>query len=44
MAMSYFNAFELPLTIARPFKIYGPRQSAHVGFHPLIHKLPMEPR
>lgn len=28
MAMSYFNAFELPLTIARPFNTYGPRQSA----------------
>jgi len=28
MAMSYFNAFDLPLTIARPFNTYGPRQSA----------------
>ena len=28
MAMSYFNAFELPITIARPFNTYGPRQSA----------------
>ena len=28
MAMSYFNSFELPLTIARPFNTYGPRQSA----------------
>lgn len=28
MAMSFFNAFELPLTIARPFNTYGPRQSA----------------
>jgi len=28
MAMSYFNAFNLPLTIARPFNTYGPRQSA----------------
>lgn len=28
MAMSFFNAFNLPLTIARPFNTYGPRQSA----------------
>jgi len=28
MAMSFYNAFELPLTIARPFNTYGPRQSA----------------
>ena len=27
MAMSFFNAFDLPLTIARPFNTYGPRQS-----------------
>lgn len=28
MAMSFFNSFGLPLTIARPFNTYGPRQSA----------------
>ena len=28
MAISFFNAFDLPLTIARPFNTYGPRQSA----------------
>lgn len=28
MAMSYYNAFGLPVTIARPFNTYGPRQSA----------------
>jgi NAD dependent epimerase/dehydratase len=28
MAMSFYNSFELPVTIARPFNIYGPRQSA----------------
>ncbi len=28
MAMSFFNAFGLPVTIARPFNTYGPRQSA----------------
>jgi NAD dependent epimerase/dehydratase len=28
MAMSYYNSFNLPVTIARPFNTYGPRQSA----------------
>ena len=28
MARSFYNAFDLPLTIARPFNTYGPRQSA----------------
>lgn len=28
MAMSFYNAFELPVSIARPFNTYGPRQSA----------------
>lgn len=28
MALSFYNAFDLPLTIARPFNTYGPRQSA----------------
>lgn len=28
MAMSFFNAFDLPVTVARPFNTYGPRQSA----------------
>jgi len=28
IAMSFFNSFELPVTIARPFNTYGPRQSA----------------
>jgi NAD dependent epimerase/dehydratase len=28
MAFSYYSAFKLPLTIARPFNTYGPRQSA----------------
>ena len=35
MAMSYYNAFNLPLTIARPFNTYGPRQSAR-AFIPTI--------
>ncbi len=28
MAMSFYNSFKIPLTIARPFNTYGPRQSA----------------
>lgn len=28
MAISFYNAFNLPVTIARPFNTYGPRQSA----------------
>ncbi|MGR9073090.1 MAG: NAD-dependent 4,6-dehydratase LegB [Gammaproteobacteria bacterium] len=28
IALSYYNTFELPLTIVRPFNTYGPRQSA----------------
>ena len=28
LAMSYFNSFNLPLTVVRPFNTYGPRQSA----------------
>jgi len=28
MAMSFYNAFNLPVTVARPFNTYGPRQSA----------------
>lgn len=28
IAKSFYNAFDLPVTIARPFNTYGPRQSA----------------
>lgn len=28
MALSFYNAFNLPVTVARPFNTYGPRQSA----------------
>lgn len=28
LAYSYFSAFDLPITIVRPFNTYGPRQSA----------------
>ena len=36
MAMSYYNAFELPVTIARPFNTYGPRQSARAVIPTII--------
>jgi len=34
--MSFFNSFELPLTIARPFNTYGPRQSARAVIPTII--------
>lgn len=39
MAMSYFNAFNLPLTIARPFNTYGPRQSARAIIPTIISQI-----
>lgn len=36
MAMSFFNAFDLPLTVARPFNTYGPRQSARAVIPTII--------
>ena len=36
MAMSFFNAFDLPLTIARPFNTYGPRQSSRAVIPTII--------
>lgn len=36
MAMSYFLAFETPVTIARPFNTYGPRQSARAVIPTII--------
>jgi NAD dependent epimerase/dehydratase len=36
MAMSYFNSFQLPVTIARPFNTYGPRQSARAVIPTII--------
>ncbi|MBD5342140.1 MAG: NAD-dependent epimerase/dehydratase family protein [Bacteroides sp.] len=35
LALSFHNAFELPVVIARPFNTYGPRQSAR-AFIPTI--------
>lgn len=39
MAMSYFNAFELPVCIARPFNTYGPRQSARAVIPTIISQI-----
>lgn len=39
MAMSYFNAFETPVTIARPFNTYGPRQSARAVIPTIISQI-----
>lgn len=36
MAMSFFNAFELQVIIARPFNTYGPRQSARAVIPTII--------
>jgi len=36
MAMSFYNTFELPVTIARPFNTYGPRQSARAVIPTII--------
>jgi NAD dependent epimerase/dehydratase len=35
MAESYYNSFELPVVIARPFNTYGPRQSSR-AFIPTV--------
>lgn len=39
MAMSFFNTFDLPLTIARPFNTYGPRQSARAVIPTIISQI-----
>lgn len=36
MAMSFYNAFALPVTIVRPFNTYGPRQSARAVIPTII--------
>jgi NAD dependent epimerase/dehydratase len=36
MVMSFFNTFGLPVTIARPFNTYGPRQSARAVIPTII--------
>ena len=36
LAMSFYNAFDLPISIARPFNTYGPRQSARAVIPTII--------
>jgi len=36
MALSFFNSFNLPISIARPFNTYGPRQSARAVIPTII--------
>lgn len=36
IAMSFYNSFELPVTIARPFNTYGPRQFARAVIPTII--------
>lgn len=39
MAMSFHNAFELPVIIARPFNTYGPRQSARAVISTIVSQI-----
>ncbi len=39
MAMSFYNAFDLPVTIVRPFNTYGPRQSARAVIPTIISQI-----
>jgi NAD dependent epimerase/dehydratase len=39
MALSFYNAFNLPLTVARPFNTYGPRQSARAVIPTIISQI-----
>ncbi|MGE5317592.1 MAG: NAD-dependent 4,6-dehydratase LegB [Chloroflexota bacterium] len=39
IAMSFYNAFNLPVTIARPFNTYGPRQSARAIIPTIISQI-----
>lgn len=39
MAMSFYNSFDLPLTTARPFNTYGPRQSARAVIPTIISQI-----
>ena len=36
LAMSFYNTFDLPISIARPFNTYGPRQSARAVIPTII--------
>ncbi len=39
MAMSFYNAFSLPVVIVRPFNTYGPRQSARAIIPTIISQI-----
>jgi NAD dependent epimerase/dehydratase len=39
LAMSFYHAFGLPVTIARPFNTYGPRQSARAVIPTIISQI-----
>jgi len=39
IAMSYYNSFKFPVTIARPFNTFGPRQSARAVIPTIISQL-----
>ncbi|MGY2463759.1 NAD-dependent 4,6-dehydratase LegB [Vreelandella sulfidaeris] len=39
MAMSFYNTFDLPVTVARPFNTYGPRQSARAVIPTIISQI-----
>ena len=39
IAMSFYHAFNLPVTIARPFNTYGPRQSARAVIPTIISQM-----
>ena len=39
MAMSFHNAFELPVVVVRPFNTYGPRQSARAIIPTIISQI-----
>lgn len=39
IAMSFYNAFNLPVVIARPFNTYGPRQSARAIIPTIISQI-----
>ena len=39
IAMSYYNSFNLPVTIVRPFNTYGPRQSARAVIPTIISQM-----
>lgn len=39
IALSFYNAFKLPVTIVRPFNTYGPRQSARAVIPTIISQI-----